>query len=514
MSRRVRRLRLQRLSVALLAVTVAACAPLGPDYREPDVQWLEQWQPDLYGGIEQDTQATALDQWWQRFHDPVLDELVSTARQQNPGLRVAGLRILESRALQGIATGARYPQLQQINASGAFVEQHTDGGLNDGDSDFRTGDAAFNIGWELDFWGRFRRGIESADAAYFASVANQRDAQVLLAAQVASLYYGYKTTLQRIEIAQQNVALQQRSLEITRKLFEEGQDSELDVQQARAQYLGTLATIPGLKLGLTQQRNALSALLGRAPGDLPELAGVDSTLPELEPASLEAMPANLLLRRPDVRAAAWQAAAQSAQVGLAEADLYPAISLGGTIGWSGNSLHAVGDVTTIAGGPGLTWNIFNYGRIENNVRVQDARLQQTLENFQATVLGAAREIDDAAAAIAQTGASQEILDASVAAAQRSLTIATRRYREGYSDFQRVLDAQAASFARADSAVVNRGNHIDAIVSLYKALGGGWQAATIDTVIPTEMRDTMRERTDWGDLLDAPLAAPPEQGSTP
>ncbi|TGD72837.1 TolC family protein [Mangrovimicrobium sediminis] len=498
---------------ALLAALASACAPLGPDFQEPEPAWLANWQPDLYGQTEQVAGAD-LSQWWQRFHDPLLDELVATARRENPSLRIAGLRILESRATQGIATGLQYPQLQQVSGSGAFVAQDTDGGLNAGDKDFRTADAAFTLGWELDFWGRFRRGVESADAAYFASVANQRDVQVLLAAQVASLYYGYKTTLQRIEIAQQNVALQERSLEITQRLFDEGQDSELDVQQARAQYLGTRAAIPALRLALTQQRNALAALLGRAPGDVPELDAANSALPELQATSLATVPAQLLLRRPDVRSAAWQAAAQSAQVGIAQADLYPSISLGGTLSWSGTSLDAVGDVTTLAGGPGLTWNIFNYGRIENNVRVQDARLQQALEAFQASVLGAAREIDDAAARIAQTSESQTILDASLAAAERSLSIATRRYAEGYSDFQRVLDAQAASVTQSDRAVVNRGDHVAAIIDLYRALGGGWQAASIEELISPPLRDTLRERTDWGDLLDAPLPAPPEQGAAP
>lgn len=494
-----------------LLLGAAACTPLGPNFREPDVAWLADWQPELY---RHDAGASDLGRWWLRFDDPVLNQLIDTARRENPGLRIAGLRILESRAQLGIATGLQYPQLQQINASGAWVAQHRDGGLNSGDRDFRTGDASFDLGWEMDFWGRFRRGIESANAAYFASVTNQHDVQVLLAAQVASLYYGYKTTLRRIEIARRNVGLQKRSFDITRRLFDSGQTSELDLQQARTQYLGSRATIPVLQLALTQQRNALSTLLGRAPGDLPELGPVDSSLPTLDPLSLAALPADLLLRRPDVRTAAWQAAAQSAQIGLAEADLYPALSLVGTIGWSGNSLGATSDVTTVAGGPALRWDIFNYDRIENNVRVQDARLQQALEGFRGSVLDAARDIDDAASRIASTRAAQGSLDESLDAAERSLEIATRRYREGYSDFQRVLDAQAATFAQSDRAIVNRGDHVAAIIDFYRALGGGWQAATIETVIPADTRATLRERSDWGELLDDPLPPPPEPGTSP
>ena len=500
-----------RASALAVAFGVAACAPLGPDYQEPQVDWVVDWQPELYGQAEQDDSALDLSVWWQRFNDPLLDELIQTAREQSPSVKIAGLRILESRALLGVATGLQYPQVQQLSASGAYVGQKRGGGQY---RDFTSSEAAFNLGWEMDFWGRFRRGVESADAAYFASVTAQHDAQVLLAAQVASLYYGIKTTLQRIEIAQNNLALQQRSYEITEQLFDRGQDSELDLQQAKSQYLSTQASIPGLRLILQQQRNALGVLLARAPNDLPELERIDSNLPQLSALSIKQIPSYYLLRRPDVRTAAWQAAAQSAQVGIAQAELYPSLSLFGTIGWSGDSLKATNDVLSVAAGPSLSWNIFNYGRLKNNVRAQDARLQQALEAYRASVLNAAREIDDAASRVAQTSTSQQIMDDALTAAERSLAIATRRYQEGYSDFQRVLDAQASTFRQSDRAITNHGDHIAAIIGLYQALGGGWEQATIDNVIPDTMRDTLSERTDWGDLLDSPLGNPPEQGTSP
>ncbi|WP_105102177.1 TolC family protein [Microbulbifer pacificus] len=496
---------LHTLSTLLLS-SLVACAPLGPDFREPDIAWLSVWQPDLYGQTFRDPDAPDLSLWWQRLGDPTLDNLMTLARHENPSLQIAGLRILESRAALGIAIGFKYPQLQQIDAAGAYVSEYLHGGPDDDHRDYRTGDIAFNIQWEMDFWGRFRRGIESADASFFASIANQRDGQVLLAAEVATLYYGYKTTLQRIDIARRNITLQERNVEITRKLFQSGQESELDLQQARTQYLATLATIPVLELTRTLQRNALCALLGRAPGDLPELAGVDDHLPDIQQIPLSEAPVNLLLRRPDVRAAAWEAAAQSAQVGVAITDLYPAISLFGTLGWAGTSLDNLPDVSTIAAGPALRWNIFSYGRIENNVRVQDARLQQRLEVFRATVLQAARETDDAASRIAQTHARQGILDASLVAAERSLEIAMRRYQEGYSDFQRVLDAQAAVFAQSDLVVINRGDHVAAIIELYRSLGGGWREASVDDLIPADTRYRMQERVDWGDLLEEPIPA--------
>ena len=161
--------------------------------------------------------------------------------------------------------------------------------------------------------------------------------------------------------------------------------------------------------------------------------------------SIQDIPARLLIRRPDLRAAAWQVAAQSAQIGIAEADYYPAISLLGAIGWSGSSLSGSPTVGNLGVGPALSWNIFDYGRIENNVRVQDARLQQLIEKYQETALQAAREVDDAAISVLKTAEQQAILDESVSAARRALEIANTRYREGYSDFQRVLDAQRSLF---------------------------------------------------------------------
>ena len=174
------------------------------------------------------------------------------------------------------------------------------------------------------------------------------------------------------------------------------------------------------------------------------------TLPRVEPLLIQGIPARLLMRRPDIRAAAWQVAAQSAQIGIAEADFYPAISLLGSIGWSGNSLSDSPDVGTLAVGPGLNWNVFDYGRIENNVRVQDARLQQLIEQYQDTVLQAARETDDAAISVVKSAEQQQLLAASVRAARRSLELANTRYREGYAGFQRVLDAQQALFSQTQS----------------------------------------------------------------
>ena len=508
-----------RLALLSTVLLLGACTTLGPDYREPDVAWLRDWQPDLYGEVGEPASGNDLRSWWSVFEEPALDALIATARVENLDMRIAGLRILESRAALGIADSARFPQLQQVNGAATYVDLEQNGGVAlDRKQNLTSYQAALDIGWELDFWGRFQRGIESADAAFFTSIARQQDLQVLLSAQVADLYFAYRTTQLRIGIARKNAAIQRRSLEITERLFGSGQSSELDLQQARTQYLATLATIPELEISLIRIRNAMAALLGRPPGQLPELAAGREELPVVAPQFVGELPARLVLRRPDVRAAAWQVAAQSAQIGIAEADFYPAISLFGTFGWSGDTLDTSPDTGSFGVGPSLTWNVFDYGRIRNNVRLQDARLQQSIENFQNSVLQAAREIDDAAIGVAKTREQQSVLSESVTAAERSLELANRRYQEGYESFQRVLDAQRALFSQAERELVNRGNHISAVIDLYRAMGGGWLDMPLEEVVPAATRDTMRERSDWGDLLDAPLPTlsdrPPGPGATP
>lgn len=503
-------------------LTLSACATLGPDFQEPEVKWLKDWQPSLYGQVGSSGAQTAQDLrfWWYLFDDLALRHLVDVARRENLSLRIAGLRVLESRAQLGIAGSTLYPQVQQIGAAVNYVGTQDYAGTavtNKGDQSLGAYEVSFNLGWELDFWGRFRRAIESADAAFFASIANQQDAQVLLSAQVVDLYYTYRTLELRIAIARENAAIQKRSYEITERFFRNGQGSELDLQQAKTQYLSTLSTIPDLERSLTQTRNAICALLGRPPGGVPELTAPRKRLPTIGTVKIREIPAKLLMRRPDVRTAAWQVAAQSAQIGIAESDYYPAISLVGTLGWSGNTLQATPNTAALTFGPALKWNIFDHGRIANNVRLQDARLQQLIENYQQVVLQSAREIDDAAIGVVKTAERQSTLDQAVIAAQRALDLANTRFKEGYSDFQRVLDSQRSLFSQAERQLINKGSNIGAVIALYKGLGGGWVATPVEQMIPQETRDTMIKRTDWGDTFSTPQtraqAQPSSSGST-
>ena len=499
-----------RTRAAALAGTVllSACTTVGPDFQRPQVPaWLAEWIGGSHESLAAELRVTRsgqLQQWWSTFNDPVLERLVAEAQRMNPNVRTAGLRIMEARAQLGIAGSGLYPQVQQATSDLLWAGEHRTGARDTSASTLSVG---FQVGWELDFWGKFRRSIEAADASYFASIAQYDDLQVLMAAQVAAFYTSIRTLEARLVIARQNAVLQKRSLEIAERLFKAGNDSELDVQQAKAQYFGTLATIPPLESALRQTQNALSTLLVRAPGPLPEMAAGKDVIPEAELAVIVDMPAELLRRRPDVRSAELLLAAQSALIGVSVADLYPSISLLGSVGLSATSLSGSSRAFTWAVGPTLVWNVFDYGRLSNAVLVQDARFQQLYEQYQDALLRAAREVDDAAVGFARTGEQIVLLADAVAAAQRSLDIANIQYREGLTDFERVLDSQRVLFAQQDFLVSARGSLTQNLIALYKAMGGGWEQGRSRPVLDDVTRDTMNQRSDWKGVLEAPLPTP-------
>ncbi|WP_137886161.1 efflux transporter outer membrane subunit [Pseudomonas sp. 2FE] len=494
------------------ALGLSGCVRLGPDFQAPGEAWVEHWNsPALEQASQQRPQPDFL-QWWQVFADPILDRLIAEADAHNPSLKIAGLRVMEARAQLGIAQSGRYPQLQQASADSLYLDRNQSGGRNPQDSHFWQHSAGFDIGWELDFWGRFSRAIESADASYFTAQANYEDVLVLLRAQVADTYFALRTTEARLRVARVNAEQQKRSYEITEKLFKSGQTAELDLQQAKTQYLGTLSSIPDFEDQVLRTRNALAVLIGRPPSPLPELAEKEELIPLIDRAVLQDVPANLLLRRPDIRAAELTVAAQSALIGVAEADLYPSLSLLGSIVWSASSLDGASNSLDLVGGPSLRWNLFDHGQISNNVRVQDARLQQLIEVYRDSVRQAAREADDAANGLIKALERERILREAALAAQRSVTLANAQYLEGYSDFQRVLDAQRALFLQQDNYLLSRANAVSNLIALYKALGGGWYSA--QPRVDQASREQMQQRTDWGDLLDEPTDPTASASPTP
>jgi NodT family efflux transporter outer membrane factor (OMF) lipoprotein len=495
----------QSISVTIAVLILAGCAAVGPDFTEPEAPVPDAWEIVQDSGLK--ATPYELIEWWEVFNDPVLNQLVDIAHQQNYSLELAGLRVLESRAQLGIAVGTQYPQ-QQL-ASGGVTRIGPSENAGQGNTAFNQYDLGASLAWEMDFWGKFRRGIESADAALAASVASYDEAMVLVTAQVVSNYVTIRILEEQLRIAYENLKLQQRSYDIAEVLFRNGQDSELDVQQARTQLLGTQATVPDLKTQLSLAQNALNTLLGQSNGFVEKLI-VDGPIPDVPEQIAIGIPADLLRRRPDLRQAELQAVAQNAQVGVATADLYPSIALSGSlgvvsisrdVGGGGSSDLFSSDSVSYSAGASFTWPVLNYGRIENNIRVQDARLQQAIVSYQQVALEAAQEVDDAMVSLAGAQAQKVILHDGALSALRSNDLSMLQYKEGFSGYQRVLDAQRALFSQQSRYVASQGQAVQSVVQLYKALGGGWEVREGRPYVDENTLTVMRERTNWGDLLD-------------
>jgi NodT family efflux transporter outer membrane factor (OMF) lipoprotein len=507
MNRRILRIALVVALPALLA-GLTACTTLGPDFKTPksdvDAQWLETDDPTLQSGIEVNSE------WWTLFNDPVLDRLVQMAYEQNLSLQAAGLRIMQARAQLGIAIGSQYPQVQE--AAGTVTRQNLSENVPNfspaADTSYWTANAGLNASWELDFWGRYRRGVESAEASLGSQIAAYDNALVSLTGEVASTYIQIRTLEEQLAVARGNVKIQQKGFRLADVRFRAGETSALDPSQAMTLLRNTQAQIPKLESQIRQSRNALSILLGMPPRDLDDLLG-EGKIPSSPADVALGVPAELLRRRPDIRQAELLVAAQNAQIGVAESQLYPSFSLTGSIGYttSDTGRSDMGDIFSSDSfgytfGPGFSWPILNYGRLKNNVRVQDARLEEQIVNYQNTVLEAAREVEDGLAGFQGSRASANFLADSVASAQRSVDLSLIQYREGATDFQRVLNSQQSLLVQQDEYTSAKGSIVQNLVSIYRALGGGWQIRAGNDFVPEDRQERMRERTDWGNLLPA------------
>jgi NodT family efflux transporter outer membrane factor (OMF) lipoprotein len=433
--------------------------------------------------------------------------LVHEALDQNLSLRAAGLRVLQARAVRGISAGDFFPQQQELFGGIAAnrVSEQSIGGA--GDNGFADASIGARATWELDFWGKFRRGIESSDAALLASVADYDSVLVTLAADVATAYVQARSFQERLELARANVALQADTLRLTELRFKAGAVSQLDVVTAKALLFSTEALIPRFEDGVRRSVVALCVLLGRTPSDLhSELTGPAVVpLPHAEIAL--GIPADLLRRRPDVRRAERLAAAASAQIGVATADLYPSISLAGATGFAandagGSSLTDIISSNSFQGFIGLNvnWPFLNYGRINNNIRLQDARFQESVTQYQNIVLQAAADVESGLSIFLKNRERFAHLTATVEAQRRAAELAVIQYRAGAVDFIRVNFAQTDLVEQQDQLASARADSALGAIATFRALGGGWEVRLAREFIPPETAAEMKARTDWGDLI--------------
>ncbi|MEN6439273.1 MAG: efflux transporter outer membrane subunit [Syntrophobacter sp.] len=504
------------------AFVLSACAKVGPDFLRPPTvvlsKWLETDSDRLKG-------TSDYREWWKGFGDPALDRIIERAYNQNLSLRAAGVRVLEARAQLGIAVGELFPQSQQATGSVTFnraseksptVAASLAGGSQQ--LSYWQDQIALGATWEIDLWGKFRRAVEAADASLLSAIADYDSVLVSLTADAASSYVQIRTLEKRLGIAQQNAETQRESLRIAETRYNGGVTSERDVEQARTVLFNTLSTVPTLEAQLRQTKNALSVLLGLPPDNLADFLEGAADIPPPPPHVAVGIPADLLRRRPDVKSAELQAAAQSARIGVAKAELYPAFSLTGSFGFLASDVGAakLGDIAsfgarTVAAGPAFQWNILNYGRITNNVRVQDARFQALLIAYQNAVLQAQREVEDSLAGFLRSQESAEYLAQSAAAARRSLDLAFVQYSQGSTDFTTVLTAQQALLTAQDSFATAVGNISGNLVGVYRALGGGWEIREGRELVSPDVKAVMAARTNWGNLLSPASYMPREAG---
>jgi NodT family efflux transporter outer membrane factor (OMF) lipoprotein len=347
-------------------------------------------------------------------------------------------------------------------------------------------DYGFKLAWELDFWGRFRRAIEAANASLDASIENYDAVLVTLLGDVATYYVQLRTFQQRIEYAKDNVKLQRETLKIVEARFKAGTTTKLDVVQARSTLEQTEAQIPELEISLRQANNQLCILLGIPPQELQARLG-PAPIPTAPAEVAAGIPADLLRRRPDVRRAERQAAAQSAQIGVAEADFYPYISINGTIGYSAEQFKNLFRTNALAGsiGPSFQWNILNYGRILNNVRFQDAKFQELVAAYQNTVLSASQDVESGLVTFLRAQERTKFQAASVADAEEAVKVALQQYQAGTIDFTRVTQLEQALVLLQDTLAQARGEIALGLIQVYRALGGGWEIR-LGACEPSEM----------------------------
>ncbi|MFN0053597.1 MAG: efflux transporter outer membrane subunit [Planctomycetales bacterium] len=446
---------------------------VGPDHAPPAApvaeNWIDQGDPRVKNEPAQDRA------WWTVFNDPTLNWLVATACQQNLDLQTAGARILEARARRNIAAGNLFPQSQTAVAGYAHAQLGKNLGLPLPNT-LDIGAVGFNASWEFDFWGRYRRSIEAADANLGASNESYGETLVMVLAEVVTNYVQLRTFEQRLAFARENVEIQQKTLELAEARFAQGAGTELDERQARANLKQTESLIPPLEAGRRLASNRLCVLLGMPASDLAARLA-PASIPQAPPEVAVGLPADLLCRRPDIRRAERQVAAQCAQIGIAQADLYPRLGVTGFLGYAANDLSDLfaSDNFTSFIIPSLQWNILNYGRIVNNVAAQDAKLQAATLQYQQTVLTAGREVEDALVQFIQAQQQARRLEEGVTESRRSVELVVKQFEGGITDFNRVYTNQTQLVTQQDQLAATRGNIVLYLIQVYRALGGGWES---------------------------------------
>jgi NodT family efflux transporter outer membrane factor (OMF) lipoprotein len=473
-----RRPALRTTAAALLATLMAGCAAVGPNYAPP--------RPAMPGNFVEHPGASRvggpIDAWWENFGDAKLNTLMTQAVQSAPDLAIAEARVREARALRGIAGAERFPT---ADVDGGYTRTHGSanvptgvppGGLGPGQN-ANIWQMGFDASWEIDIFGGKRRSVEAANAAYQATIEDRGDVLLTLLAEVARNYAELRGVQRRLAVARDNLAIQRDALTLTRSQFDAGLTSSLDVLRAQAQVADTEAEIPAFEAEARGAIYRIGALVGRPPEDLPADLDEPGPIPAIASDVPVGLPSDLLRRRPDIRAAERRIAAANARIGVAQADLYPHVSLTGAAGLeslnSSTFLNASSRYFLV--GPSVTWLVFDAGKVRFEISAERARTDEAAADYQRTVLGALRDVETALVGYARSEERRNRLAAEVAADRQAVTVATRLYQQGVEDFLPVLDVERSLQAADDQLAQSDRDTALSLVALYKALGGGWRA---------------------------------------
>ena len=451
---------------------IAGCK-VGPNYKPPIMEMPQEWphgSADVFTTVPGANYAG----WWKIFADKDLDNLIQRAVENNRDIRAAFYRVETSRALRDSTAGQYYPN---INATGSYNRSLYRGITQVAASakplDIYT--SGFDFLWEIDLFGKIRRSVESSQASYQASIEDYHDLMVTLLADVCSNYIDLRTIQERIKYAKNNVEIQRKTLELTQNLYQAEIVGELDVRQAEFNLANTESEIPPLLIAEEASLNRLAVLLGELPGSIRNEISPDRTIAAIKENIDISLPVNLLRQRPDIRRAERLLAAQTASIGIAEADLYPALQLSGFFETQSLKFSGLGNINnkTYSYGPGLSWNIFDGNRIRNNIKIQKAITAELLAGWQNTVLAAVEDVQNAMYAYSQQAVRQKSLENSVAASVRSVDLVQSLYQSGLTDFQNVLDTQRTLFIQQDNLATSNGLLLQDLVLIYRAFGAGW-----------------------------------------
>jgi outer membrane protein TolC len=524
---------LPKIGLSVLTVVImSGCTKLGPDFlgvESPPVP--DKWQHKDKRNDEK------IAQWWKSFNDPVLNTLVEKAYAQNLSIKSAGLRILQARAALGISEGLAFPQVQTLSGDAAAVRSNG--------NNFESAGISFDMGWEMDIWGKYTRNIESSEANLYASFASYNDIMVSVISEVARNYINYRTAEERIAYARRNVQIQERVTQMTEVQFNSGNVSELDMQQSRSQLYNTRAAIPTIAITKVNALNAMALLLGTDASvvkkilesgskkyrdatskylsqekrgviqirqDSSDLLNVE-IIPMTHLNPYNKIDADLLTRRPDIKVAEYRVQSNSALIGSKMAELYPSFSLFGNIGLNSNNASGSwvsgSDALGVAIGPAFSWNIFQYGRIKNQIRLQDAVFEESLVNYNNSVLTAVSEVSNALESYTWVQKQQKEIKSAVDATVRAFNISVIQYNDGLVSYQRLLNTVEKLTSTQDRYASIKGNLSLQTIAFYKALGGGWQISKGKSYLSADTAEKMKQRVDWDRYLDENMTRLPE-----